>query len=143
MFAVRASSGITLAFPDVCKIPAPPPPAGPGGIPIPYPNFAQTAVKSQKKTAGIVMPKKAVPMQGNEAGTSKGLVSSKVVGQMKVMGNPVVIGEISMLRGALTQLHNKLSTMSSADPNEWQTVLQDYAVAASALFVTLNSDDDD
>jgi hypothetical protein len=33
--------------------------------------------------------------------------------------------------------------MSSKDPNEWQKVLQDYAVAASALFVTLNSDDDD
>ena len=45
--------------------------------------------------------------------------------------------------GTLAQLHNRLSSMSSKDPNEWQKVLQDYAVAASALFVTLNSDDDD
>jgi hypothetical protein len=35
----KASSGVTIAFPDVCKTPAPPAPP----IPIPYPNIAKSS----------------------------------------------------------------------------------------------------
>ena len=40
MFANCQIGGMNMAMPDVCKTPAPPPPVGPGMIPIPYPNMA-------------------------------------------------------------------------------------------------------
>ena len=50
--------------------------------------------------------------------------------------------EISQLRGALNQLNIKLQSMTTTDPNQWQAVLQEYAVTASALYTTLSPDDD-
>ena len=35
-----SSNGVTIAFPDVCKTPAPPAPAP---LPIPYPNIAKSS----------------------------------------------------------------------------------------------------
>ncbi|MEN6525363.1 MAG: DUF4150 domain-containing protein [Candidatus Polarisedimenticolia bacterium] len=78
--------GMCLAFPDVCKTPAPP--AGP--IPLPYPNVAQlaqanAATCSQKV---LICNKKAVhkgtqiPMSsGDEAGSVGGVVSNMIKGQ--------------------------------------------------------------
>lgn len=139
MRPTQASSGLTISFPNVCKLPSSPAPF----VPIPYPSFAKTAVKNQKKT-GMTLKKAPVTLsKGSEPGTLKSVVSSTNKGPVPVVGAPAVSGEISMIRGALAQLHNKLSSMSSSDPNEWQKVLQDYAVTASALFVTLNKGDDD
>ena len=122
--AHKASSGITVCFPDVCKTPA----GGPAFMPIPYPNIAKTASKHQQKVAG----------------TSRASVASSKGSSVSMSENKAaVLAESALLRGTLAQLHNRLSSMSSKDPNEWQKVLQDYAVAASALFVTLHSDDDD
>src|SRR3974377_636792 len=39
----QGSSGVSMAFPDVCKTPAPPAPP----IPIPYPNIAQSTDTAQ------------------------------------------------------------------------------------------------
>ena len=120
-------TGVYLAFPDVCKHPV-------LGIPtpIPYPNIAKTAQAAQ--TAKKTKPaRKATTMtktgtsrtQGDEPGTMKGIVS------------PNLNGEISQLKGLLGQLNSKLQAMQSNDPNQWQKVLQDYAVAAGALYVTI------
>jgi hypothetical protein len=143
MKTTRADSGMSIAFPDVCKIPAPPPPAGPGGIPIPYPNFAKTAQKTQqKKTAGSVKPTGGFkPISGNEAGTLKNTMTTTSIG-----GSSIVSGarnaEIGQLKGVLSGLNTKLVTLSTSDANEWQKVIQEIAVAASALYLTLHSDDD-
>ena len=80
----KSSSGVTIAFPDVCKTPSP---AGP--IPIPYPNIAmasdsaQTA-KSVKCDGQPVCVKDSnfATSTGDEAGSAGGgVVSSKIKGK--------------------------------------------------------------
>ena len=83
------AGGECLAVPDVCHLPAPPPPAGPGGIPTPYPNKAgcSSCDKTTKKVLAVNKPicveDSEIPRSsGDEAGcsnlpTPKGLTSQK------------------------------------------------------------------
>jgi len=79
------SSGISTAFPDVCKTPAPPAPF----VPIPYPNIAQSsdtaAGSSTVKCDGhptCVKDSNFKMSSGDEAGTAGGgMVSSKIKGK--------------------------------------------------------------
>jgi hypothetical protein len=123
----KSSNGITIVFPDVCKTPILGVP-----VPIPYPNVAQSARSAQKATKVKVGVQKVVKKgskysrsTGDESGVNKSILSSKVM------------GEATQLRGMLNQLNGKLQALQSDDPNEWQKVLQDYVVAAGALFTTL------
>jgi len=80
----KASSGVTIAFPDVCKTPAPP--AGP--IPIPYPNIAM-ASDSDKGTKKIKADGNPICVKdsnfkistGDEPGSVGGVASSKTKGK--------------------------------------------------------------
>lgn len=93
MASSTKKGGIAQATPDVCHIPAPPPPAGPGGIPTPFPNIASLSscdntiakVLVEKKET-IVEDSKVPSTKGDEAGcsnlpTPKGLVSQKNMGE--------------------------------------------------------------
>lgn len=78
--ASTKGGGNCMAFPDVCKTPAPP--AGP--IPMPYPNTAMVnqATKTSKKVKivkkGVVTTKAEVPKtMGDEAGIAGGVVSGR------------------------------------------------------------------
>ena len=71
-----------MAFPDVCKTPAPPAPAP---VPIPYPNIAMcTQAKGSTCSSKVkIMNKKGCTKKteisrssGDEAGTLKGMISS-------------------------------------------------------------------
>jgi hypothetical protein len=85
MSVVHASSnGVTIAFPDVCKTPAPPAPP----IPIPYPNIAKssdTAKETKKVKAdgnGVCVKDSNFSMStGDEAGSIGGLISGKIKGK--------------------------------------------------------------
>ena len=79
--ATTKGGGQCLAFPDVCKTPAPPAPFAP----IPYPNIAMcnSAKGSTCSKKVKIVNKKACTKkteigrsQGDEAGTMKGMVSS-------------------------------------------------------------------
>jgi hypothetical protein len=78
------TNGITIAFPDVCKTPAPP--AGP--IPIPYPNIAQSS-DTAKGTKKVKVEGKPVCVKdsnfktstGDEAGSVGGVASNKTKGK--------------------------------------------------------------
>ena len=77
----KASNGITIAFPDVCKTPTP---AGP--IPIPYPNIAMSSdtAKGTKKVKCdgnpvCVKDSNFKTSTGDEAGG--GIISSKTKGK--------------------------------------------------------------
>lgn len=79
----KGSTGISLAFPDVCKTPTP---AGP--VPIPYPNIAKSGdTSSGSKTVKMdgqpIMLKGSNMMMstGDEAGTAGGVVSGKFKGK--------------------------------------------------------------
>jgi hypothetical protein len=80
----QKSNGVTIAFPDVCKTPAPPAPF----VPIPYPNIAkssdtmQGAKKVKAKGCPICVKDSNFKMStGDEAGNLMGIVSSKIKGK--------------------------------------------------------------
>lgn len=78
------SSGTSIAFPDLCKTPAPPAPP----IPIPYPNIAKSSDMAAG-TKSVVVEGKPVCVQdsnfstssGDEAGNLGGVASSKFQGK--------------------------------------------------------------
>jgi len=69
----KKKGGVSLAFPDVCKTPAPPAPF----VPIPYPNI-QIASKNLKSASVKIKNFKVNfdKKQGDEAGTAKGIAAS-------------------------------------------------------------------
>lgn len=81
----KTSNGVTMAFPDVCKTPGPPPPF----IPVPYPNVAMSsnaaATASKVKADGNPICTKDSNFStstGDEAGTAGGgIVSAKIKGK--------------------------------------------------------------
>lgn len=85
MTVVHAGSdGVTVAFPDVCKTPAPPAPP----IPLPYPNVAKSSdaaatAKSVECDGHPVCVKDSNFMlsSGDEAGSLMGVASNKVKGK--------------------------------------------------------------
>jgi hypothetical protein len=80
----KSSNGVTTAFPDVCKTPAPPAPP----VPIPYPNVAKSsdtaAGASTVKCDGnptCVSDSNFMVSTGDEAGSLFGVASNKVKGK--------------------------------------------------------------
>jgi peptidoglycan hydrolase-like amidase len=78
------SGGVTIAFPDVCKTPAPPAPP----IPIPYPNTAKSSDTSKGTTSvkcdgnpTCVKDSNFMMSTGDEAGSLFGVASNKVKGK--------------------------------------------------------------
>ena len=110
MVAIFAGSttagGDCMGGPDVCKTPNPPPPVGPGTIPVPYPNNGMlnqatgfsTKVKFVNKE--VLTTKSKIPKSsGDEAGSLGGIVSGMNMGEIqfkkgssmvKVEGQPCV-----------------------------------------------------
>jgi hypothetical protein len=126
---------MTLVFPDVCVVPAPT-----TMVPIPYPNFATTALARQKAAAQPTAHKQAV---ANKSPVSSRPGMSMTAGlPQKVMGsaNVKITGEVTQLIGELDRLHNNMRQLPATDPNAWQDVLQRYVVAAAALYVTKRDD---
>ena len=99
--ASTKGGGQCLAFPNVCKVPAPPAPP----IPMPFPSIGQpaqakkTATKVKFAKKEVVTKKSEIPRSsGDEAGTLKGLISSTNMGKVtykkasakvKAQGQPV------------------------------------------------------
>lgn len=81
----KGSGGVTIAFPDVCKTPAPPAPF----VPIPYPNIAKSSdtAKGTKKVKcdgnpTCVKDSNFSMSTGDEAGSAGGgMISSKIKGK--------------------------------------------------------------
>ena len=78
------SNGITQAFPDVCKTPAPPAPP----IPVPYPNIAQSSDTAQGASTVscdgnpvCVKDSNFMVSSGDEAGSLLGVASNKIKGK--------------------------------------------------------------
>jgi X-X-X-Leu-X-X-Gly heptad repeat protein len=138
MVARRASSAVTVSIPSACRTPAPP-----GGlVPIPFPNFATTAVKSQREASSGTQQKTPV---GAPAPLGTPAPASIRPGEISIkLGSSSLrvarSGEILQLHNGLNQLNSKLQSLATDDPDEWQRVVQDYVVMASALYVTLNDD---
>lgn len=89
MFPITTKGGgMSTAFPDVCKTPAPPAPP----VPIPYPNMASftqgnpaTMSKKVKILNQPVFTKSSVVLMtsGDEAGAAGGIISNSIKGPAK------------------------------------------------------------
>ncbi|HUG40002.1 MAG TPA: DUF4150 domain-containing protein [Longimicrobiales bacterium] len=87
--AHKGSGGMSIAFPDVCKTPAPP---APSPIPIPYPNIGKASDTSggpsKVKTDGKMPMTKGAKYSrsaGDEAGVAKGIMSNMNMGECEFM----------------------------------------------------------
>ena len=85
--ASTTQGGQCMAMPDVCLTPMPPPPVGPGTVPIPYPNNAMvnqaTGTAMKVKFAGkevVTKNSKISRSMGDEAGTNGGVMSGMNMG---------------------------------------------------------------
>jgi uncharacterized Zn-binding protein involved in type VI secretion len=78
-----SSSGVSTAFPDVCKTPSP---AGP--IPIPYPNIAMSS-DTANGSSDVKVDGESIMLKdsnfstsaGDEAGSAQGVASNKIKGK--------------------------------------------------------------
>lgn len=112
----KTSTGVTTAFPDVCKTPSP---GGP--VPIPYPNIAMSsdASKGAKKVKFDGNPactKDSVfsMSTGDEAGSAGGgVASNKIKGKAKFVAfspNVKIEGK-NAVRALDPMLHNNKNTL--------------------------------
>jgi len=125
--AATKAGGTALGTPDTCNIPAPPPPAGPGGIPTPFPNTAMlnsaddctdTVLVSNK---GVCVEDSNVPSShGDEPGVSnlptpKGLMSQTNMGKVvfKTHSSKVKFQGKGVVTQTATTAHN-----GSGNPND-------------------------
>jgi len=110
------SNGVTIAFPDVCKTPAPPAPF----VPIPYPNIAKSSDTAQgtKKVKAdgkpiCVKDSNFSMSTGDEAGSAGGgVVSSKIKGKAEFVNFSfdVQLEGKSAVRSFDLMLHNDKNT---------------------------------
>jgi hypothetical protein len=109
------SNGITNAFPDVCKTPAPPAPP----IPIPYPNIAKSSDTakgaSTVKCDGnpvCVKDSNFMVSTGDEAGSLLGVASNKIKGKAEFVNFSfdVKIEGKNVPRAMDLMLHNDKNT---------------------------------
>lgn len=109
------SNGVTIAFPDVCKTPAPPAPF----VPVPYPNTAKSSDSSGcAKT--VECDGNAVCLKdsnfklstGDEPGTLLGVASNKIKGKAEFVNFSfdVQIEGKSVPRAFDLMLHNDKNT---------------------------------
>ena len=95
MFASTSAAGMCMAFPDVCKTPAPPLPSP---VPIPYPNMGMLNMATNTSMKVKICSKEAVTLKskipsssGDEAGVAGGVVSGMNMGEVKfTMGSTKV-----------------------------------------------------
>ena len=94
----KSSKGVTIAFPDVCKTPAP---AGP--VPIPYPNRRLAPTKNDKRT-NVVRYSLKIKTEGElrisqaSEGSSKGDRQSTTVDYIDGKGKITPLREHSLVK---------------------------------------------
>lgn len=106
----KASSGVTAAFPDVCKTPAPP---APSPVPIPYPNVGNSSMASVKVTKRVSNDSQKVVVKGSayamtsgdEPGVAMGVISSKIKGKSEIMNQSFNVKFEGKGVGRLTDPH--------------------------------------
>jgi hypothetical protein len=109
------SNGVTIAFPDVCKTPAPPAPP----IPIPYPNIAKSSDTAQGSSTVTcdgnpvcVKDSNFMISTGDEAGSLMGVASNKIKGKAEFVNFSfdVQIDGKNVPRALDMMLHNDKNT---------------------------------
>ena len=118
----KASVGITAAFPDVCKTPAPP---APSPVPIPYPNIGNSSMASVKVTKRVGDDKQKVVIRGSayamtsgdEPGVAMGVISNKIKGKSEVMNTAFNVKFEGKGVGRLTDPHGNNAGSPSNVPS--------------------------
>lgn len=105
----KMSTGVTTAFPDVCKTPAPPAPFAP----IPYPNIANSMMASFKTSMRVTDNKQKVMVKGaaytlsngDQAGVQLGVVSNKIMGKSCIKNQSFTVKFENKGVGRLKDVH--------------------------------------
>lgn len=120
-----SSNGVSIAFPDVCKTPAPPAPF----VPIPYPNIAKSSDTKQGSSTVkmdgnpiMVQGSNFMPSTGDEAGSIGGLVSNVIKNKAEFImySFDVTCDGKSVCRQLDMMLHNKGGTFNTPPTPELQ-----------------------
>ncbi len=122
--AATKEGGTALATPDVCHIPAPPPPAGPGGIPTPFPNTGMLN-STDKVTSKVLIRNKGVCVEDSEMPSSHGdepgvsnLPTPKGLTSQKNMGKVVFKQHSSKVKAeGKGMVHHTVMTAHNGDGN--------------------------
>ena len=111
----KGSNGISVAFPDVCKTPAPPAPF----VPIPYPNVSKSSdlsngsgtVKADGQSIAL-KDSTFLISSGNEAGSLLGIASSKIKGKSEfvAVSMDVKVEGKGVARALDLMIHNDKNT---------------------------------
>ena len=125
----KLSSGVTSAFPDVCKTPAPP---APSPIPIPYPNIGNSISASSKVTKKVKNDGQKVMVKGSnytitngdQAGVALGIISNKIMGKSGPLNQAFSVKYENKGVARLTDPHgnNSGSKFNSPNPAQVQPV---------------------
>jgi hypothetical protein len=145
LFATKSSTGLMMAFPDVCTMPAP---QFLTGVPVPYPTVATTATEKRAKVAGRKSLGSVYKSVANEPASAGGGVKSKITPTTQTLFAPTSVGgsavlrynEANQLRNILQNLTAQLMNLPAGNPDQWQAMLQSYAATASALYLTITDD---
>ena len=111
---VTREGGMAFAFPDVCKVPAPP---SPSGVPVPLPNMAQCSdadsgscsQNTRVRNKAVLVATSEIPRSsGDEAGTLGGVVSSTNMGKVvfRTSSSKVRIEGTAAVMHLATTAHN-------------------------------------
>jgi uncharacterized Zn-binding protein involved in type VI secretion len=129
MFLCSMQGGSLLAFPDVCKVPAPPGPP----VPTPFPNTAMPQMASGAASKVLVcgMPAlttgSSIPSSnGDEAGTAGGVTSGNIMGKASfVKGSTKVMlqGKPAVSLGATTQQNGTNASGSVLAPSQTKVMV--------------------
>ncbi|MCC7541380.1 MAG: DUF4150 domain-containing protein [Deltaproteobacteria bacterium] len=133
--AVTREGGMCFAFPDVCKVPAPP---SPSGVPLPLPNLGQcsdadagtcsqnTLVRNKPV---LVSTSEITQSSGDEAGTLGGVVSSTHMSKVtfRTSSSKVTIEGTPAVMHLATTAHNGSNANAPAgthvSPSQSQVML--------------------
>jgi hypothetical protein len=163
MFPSSNKGGAVIAFPSVCKVPAPPAP----WVPATLPGGGGAGTVAKEKTATKVTGTQVgsssyKASMGDEAGTLKGMASGVGGGTggvvlstgtvalstgtvlshqgMPAINFTVVMPDVSprALRDRLNHLHGQMITLPGANPDRWHVLLDEYVQTMAQLYVSLS-----
>lgn len=117
--ASSKGGGQCAAFPDVCKVPAPPAPF----VPTPFPNMSQVASASGTSSKVKICGKEAVTVKskisnsnGDEAGTLKGMISQVNMDKTQYRMGSVKVKVEGKALVTVTKMCGQNGTSSNAPP---------------------------
>jgi hypothetical protein len=130
-----AKGGISVCFPDVCKIPAPPAPF----VPAPYPNPNLGNVTNEVAAQKTKLATKTTTTIMSKAASAHGALLQRTLSSMGRVSYQPPATKTMNIRNKMSIAHQQLMAYNGSEsPEIWQQALENYVLAASAVYLMLN-----